>query len=146
MGKKITALVMGVLFGLALIGAFYMFFVLGIAFGIASKSEILFYASFGLILMGVLAIIGASLIFKNIKITKALLIIPLIYYIVMSVYTIIVGAFSILYLLIIVLILAFGIVPVILAFTIKQEINHSLACRGDIKADKETMKIGVEDK
>lgn len=145
MGKKITTLIMGILFGLSLIGAFYMFFVLGIAFGIASKNEILFYLSYGLILMGILAIIGASLTLKNIKITRVLLLISLIYYIGISVYTFIIGVFSILYIFYILLILAFGLIPIILSFSTKKEINHSLACKGEIKADKETMKI-EEDK
>jgi len=141
MGKKVTTLIMGILFGLSLCGAFYLFFVLGLAFGLATGNNLLFFISYLFIPLGIVAIIGASLVFKSFKATRIMLLIPTLFYLFVSVYSFILGAFSILYLIIMIIIFALGLIPTILAFLIKKEEKHILANPGNVKADKETMKL-----
>lgn len=145
MGKKIATLVMGILFGLSLFSAFYIFFVLGLALGIATGNNVLFYISYLFIPLGILAIAGSALILKNIKASKIMLIIPTICFLLATIYTIIMGAYSILYLIFMIIIFALGLVPTILLLTIKKEEKHILAHLGDVTADKDTMKLDSEE-
>lgn len=146
MGKKIATLITGVLFGLSLFYAFYLFLVLGIAFGIATSQEGLFYISYLFLPMGLVALIGGALAIKYTKATRIMLLIPTIFFLFASVYSFILGAFSISYLITIIIIFGTGFTATLLAFLTRKEVKHVLAHAGDIKADKESMKLDAEDK
>lgn len=123
MGKKVTGLIMGIIFGLALIGMGYFYLVLSIAFSLAKVPliDIFSILTFVLYPLGILSIIGASLIFKNPKISIVMLLISLIFFISISIYFVILSSLSILYILLLLAVIILGIVSIILSFSVKKD-------------------------
>lgn len=121
MGKKVTTLVTGLLFGLSLIGMFYFYLVIGIALAFGGAKTIFEYMFIVSPILGALAIVGASLCFKTKIPTRVLLIIPFVAFLLITIYSFILGFFSILYLLICIAIFALGLTSIIFAFLIKYE-------------------------
>lgn len=123
MSKKVTCLVTGILFGIALCLMGYLYMVLSIALSLAKAPliDIFFVLTFVLYPLGIISIVGSSLIFKKPKATKIMLLISLIYFVLISIYFIISISFSIIYVLLLVAVLILGLVSTILSFLIKKE-------------------------
>ncbi|MBE5746539.1 MAG: hypothetical protein E7359_04600 [Clostridiales bacterium] len=123
MGKKIGSLITGILFAISLAVMGYLFMVLCIVLGIGEKAlaDVFLVLSFGFYPMALISIVGSALVFVKPKITKIMLLISLIYFVINACYILFCGAFSILYLVLILIILALGITSIVLASLIKKE-------------------------
>jgi len=140
MGKKITTLITGLLYGLSLFFIFYFYLILGIALGIGGKvGDWFIFVIYAFPVLAILAIVGAALAFKKNKVSGILLLIPLILHFITFVYLIVLGVLDFYSIPLLVL----GLVAVIFAFLPRKEIKHDLAHQGNVKADKETMKLEI---
>ena len=139
--KKIIGLIAGVLFSLSLFVMWYVFFVLSVAFSLSKTSGADLFAIliFGLFPMGILALVGSILIFKNIKLTKVFLIISITFYIICCIFALLLGGVNLNTILFMLPSLFLGIVAVVFSFVIKMN---------EIKNNKKNFKkqLNLEDK
>lgn len=128
MGKRITCLITGIMFGISLAIIGYIFLILSIALGLAKAplAELFSISTFIFYPMALIAITGASIIFTSPKVSRVMLIIPLIFYIINVIYLLTQNIFSIGYIISTISILALGITATILSFLIKKPSKNIL--------------------
>lgn len=122
-GRKVTSLVLGVLFGIGLLVLAYIYLVAGIALGLngfalADLYIILCYLLFPL---AIVAIVGASVIFASPLASKIMLSIPLVAFILEIILLIVGGLFSGSLLITSVIFLILGLTSTILAYCVKKQ-------------------------
>ena len=144
MGKKIATLILGTLFGFSLLYAAYLFFVLGLALGIATDNAILLLLSYLFWPLGLVAIIGSALAIKFTKATRIMLTIPLICFILTAIYSLVLLTFSPVYLITILLIFGLGFTATLLSYLTKKETKRPFNQTEDT-LDKEATKIEETD-
>lgn len=133
MCKKVTSLVTGILFGLSLAVVGYFFLVISIALGIGKVAfaEVFLYMSFLFYPLALISVIGSILVLTKPKSTRIMLLIPLIYFVINAIYVFIAGAFSIGYLILILIVFSLGLTSTILSFLIKPKTSSNVIIKAN---------------
>lgn len=141
MKKNVVTMVLGILFGLGLVYVTYLYLFLGIALALTNGIEWFIYLIYVFPILALVAIIGSCFALKNIKVTRIMLLIPLIAYLATSIYTFVAGLFSINYLFSTIAIFALGLIAVILTFIKTKEQNRVVIDPNSVEMEKEKLTI-----
>ena len=87
MTKKVFSIVLGVLFGIYLIGYTYFSFIMGVVISLKFKIDITFII-FAFPILGIITIVGAGLTKKNIVLTRIFYSISTLFYLAFQVFLI----------------------------------------------------------
>ena len=127
MKKNTAAMVLGILFGLGIIGLTYFNLILSIAVAFATKGGDFFeYSIYVYPAIGVIAIVGSALARKNVIVTRIMLLIPVLIHIALIVYTSMLGILfaNIIIFALYAIVALFGLIALILSFAAKNRDNY----------------------